>query len=473
MKRSCRKVRASLSMLVVAGLIVSAGVTCAFGQNGVVGSSLEAEKRQVFKLMGEHRKSLVNLKAKVSIVTQTEKLGVVPDKQTGSIKYVAAADKTSAITLVDLKKPREIVGISNGEYTIYLRDLKEAFMGSVTNGTANAARAGLFKLFFSTPDEIQKHFRSVYLGKTTINGGMTVHQLILTPLVDGASQSFELSVDMAGMPLQARIYEKNGDSTTLSLSKIGYNKKIDRSKLAVKFKKGTKIIREEPPVPIPVKVKVPEPVVRKEAATPRSRGILSEILARMAEHSRLLTSLRANVTVIQENAQLGGSSDKKVGTLVYLPVRGKTPFVRLDFQKPDETMAFVHRTYLIYRPSLNQALMGRIDGAKTNSVAGGALAFMNMKRAELKANYEVLYLGEATVGQGVRTWHLRMTPRTRTSYQTAEIWVDGNGMPIQAKIIEHNNDATTATLSNLLKNARVGASEFVIKLPPNTRIIKN
>ncbi len=205
-----------------------------------------------------------------------------------------------------------------------------------------------------------------------------------------------------------------------------------------------------------------------------SGQIVNEILKRMDEHNKGLTSLRANVTMVKENAQLGGALDTNEGTVVYLPQRGKDALVRVDWKSPKESLAVVKKQYVIYRPMLNQAYVGSTKSAQGNAKVGGALSFMNMSRAQLKANYNLTYLGEATVKGGIKTWHLELTPKVPTSYKSAEVWVDGNGMPVQSKVIEHNKDSTTVLLSNLQKNVRINTSEFVINYPKaTTKVIKS
>lgn len=98
---------------------------------------------------------------------------------------------------------------------------------------------------------------------------------------------------------------------------------------------------------------------------------------------------------------------------------------------------------------------------------------MNMSRAQLKANYTVEYLGEATVGGSVKTWHLRLTPKTKTSYKSSELWVDKDGFPVQSKVVENNNDTTTVLLSNIKKNVTLNGASFQINLPKGTKIIKS
>jgi outer membrane lipoprotein-sorting protein len=209
------------------------------------------------------------------------------------------------------------------------------------------------------------------------------------------------------------------------------------------------------------------------ASNASAQGIINEILGRMDAHNKSLTSLKANVTMVKENAQLGGALDTTEGTAIYLPVRGKDPLVRIDWVSPKESLAVVNKQYVIYRPALSQAYTGNTDSAKGNAKAGGALAFMSMSRAQLKQNFSIKYLGEATVKGGTNTWHLELTPNARTSYKSAEVWVDGNGMPIQSKVVEHNNDATTVLLSNLQKNIRINTADFKVDLPKGTKIIKS
>jgi outer membrane lipoprotein-sorting protein len=214
-------------------------------------------------------------------------------------------------------------------------------------------------------------------------------------------------------------------------------------------------------------------VIFGAAQAASAQGIVNEILSRMDAHNKALTSLKANVTMAKENAQLGGVVDTTEGVAIYLPRPGRNAFVRIDWTSPKESLAVVDNAYVIYRPALSQAYMGKTDKAQGNAKAGSALAFMNMSKAQLKQNYSIKYLGEATVKGGVKTWHLEMTPNARTNYRSAEVWVDGNGMPVQSKVIEHNNDSTTVLLSNLQKNITINSAAFRVDLPKGTKIIKS
>jgi outer membrane lipoprotein-sorting protein len=207
------------------------------------------------------------------------------------------------------------------------------------------------------------------------------------------------------------------------------------------------------------------------AVTETKAQVLNDILKRMETHRQSLTSLRTNVTMVKYDSVLK-VSDTIEGTSMYLPLKGRDALVRIDWTKPaQETLSVVKGQYIIYRPRLNQYLTGSTKDAKGSGKANGALSFMNMSKEQLKANYGIKYLGQENVSGGTLTVHLELTPKTAQSYKSAELWVDGNGMPIQAKIIEKNKDTTTVLLSNIKKNETINANAFNVKLPKGVQRI--
>lgn len=207
------------------------------------------------------------------------------------------------------------------------------------------------------------------------------------------------------------------------------------------------------------------------AVTETKAQIVNKILDTMDAHYKALSSLQANVKMDKYNAQLD-EHDVTEGTVKYVPqkdLKENAALVRIDWTKPvQESLAVVNKEYVLYRPRLGQALVGKVDKAQGSAKSNSALAFINMSKAQLKANYNVKYLGEEKVG-GTPVWHLELTPKTKTTYKLADVWVDGNGMPIQMRVTENNNDATTVFLSNLDKNKTLNAKIFVINLPKGTK----
>ena len=202
-------------------------------------------------------------------------------------------------------------------------------------------------------------------------------------------------------------------------------------------------------------------------------GVLREILKRMDTNNKALVSLKSTIKMNKMNAQLG-ENDLTEGSLSYLPGKSeKDIYVRIDWTKPVvESLAIANGKYVLYRPRTKQAITGSVDSTKGNSKSGGALAFMTMSKAQLSANYDVKYAGLENVSSGVETHHLVLTPKAATSYKSADLWVDNNGMPVQAKIVEKNNDSTTILLTNIQRNATVNASVFKINPPKGTAIVQ-
>lgn len=209
------------------------------------------------------------------------------------------------------------------------------------------------------------------------------------------------------------------------------------------------------------------------AVPANAQGVLNDILKRMDANNKSLKSLKSSIKMSKHNAQLD-EYDLYEGTVQYLPAPVKEQIkVRIDWAKPVvEHLAVGGGQYILYRPRLEQAIVGKVDQAKNGAGAGGALAFMSMNRTQLKANYDVVYIGEETVNGSVRTWHIQLTPKAANSYKSADLWVDANGMPVQAKVVEKNNDSTTIQLTNIERNASVKGDVFAIKPPKNTKIIQ-
>ncbi len=200
-----------------------------------------------------------------------------------------------------------------------------------------------------------------------------------------------------------------------------------------------------------------------------AQGPLSEILKRMDVHNKSLTSVQASVTMKKHNPQLN-VTDTYLGSTSYIPRSAKESkgklYMRLDWTKPTvEQISIIGDDYRLYKPSINQVYEGKVNKAKTSAGAGNALGFMTMSREQLRTNYDVQYISQVTLEGGTAVFHLQLTPKSQTSYKLAELWVDGNGMPLQGRVVEHNNDTTTVLLSNVRKNVKINTEIFRLNVP--------
>ena len=201
-------------------------------------------------------------------------------------------------------------------------------------------------------------------------------------------------------------------------------------------------------------------------------GLVSSLLNNMERNRRSLTSLRANLSMEKYNAQIR-DTDRYSGKVVYKPAAGRSAYVRVDWQKPlGEILAVADGQYTLYKSRLNTAYVG---SARSNrNKMGNALDFLNMSRQQLVARFEpVQDIREETLWGGVRTTHIKLVPKGGASYKYAEVWVDGNGMPIQTKVVEKNDDATTVRLTEVERNAGVSLDEFRLQLGADVKKIKS
>jgi len=203
-----------------------------------------------------------------------------------------------------------------------------------------------------------------------------------------------------------------------------------------------------------------------------AQGVLQQILKRMEDHYQGLSSLKAGVKMDKFNSQLG-EHDLMEGNVIFVPQKGRDAIFRIDWKRPtQESLSVVNKQYIMYRWGSNQAISGKVSNIKGNGKGGNAMAFLNMSRSQLQSNYTVNYLGQENVEGGTSTWHLELIPKTAQSYSKAYLWVDGNGMPVQARITEKNNDTTTILLSALQKNVTVILKDIPIQLPKGTKVVE-
>jgi outer membrane lipoprotein-sorting protein len=204
-------------------------------------------------------------------------------------------------------------------------------------------------------------------------------------------------------------------------------------------------------------------------------GLVSSLLNNMERNRRSLTSLRANLSMEKYNAQIR-DTDKYSGKVVYKPAAGRSAYVRVDWQKPlGEILAVADGQYMLYKSRINTVYVGSAKPRSgPSSKMNSALDFLNMSRQQLVARFEPLQeIYEETLWGGVRTTHIKLVPKGGASYKYAEVWVDGNGMPIQTKVVEKNDDATTVRLTDVERNAGVSLDEFRLQLGADVKKIKS
>ena len=211
------------------------------------------------------------------------------------------------------------------------------------------------------------------------------------------------------------------------------------------------------------------------ATTPRqaqaqSAGLVTSIINRMERNRRDLHSLRASISMEKYDAQIR-DTDKRVGTLLYIPGAGKNQAVRVDWRSPQETLAVVDGQYTLLRTRMKLAYKGDANSSK-NKVSGVLGFGLNISQAQLKTAFDQQYVGEETLWGGVQVSHMKLVPKGKAGYSYAEVWVDGQGMPVQTKVVEKNGDATTIRLMDIQRNAAIQRNEFKLELGSDIKIVR-
>jgi outer membrane lipoprotein-sorting protein len=208
------------------------------------------------------------------------------------------------------------------------------------------------------------------------------------------------------------------------------------------------------------------------SADAQGAGLVSSLLNNMERNRQNLKSLRANLHMEKYNAQLR-DSDKYSGKVIYVPAAGRNAYVRVDWQRPlGEILSVADGQYTLYKTRIKTAYVG--SAASRQKKMGGALDFLSMSRQQLVSRFEPLQdIYDETLWGGERTTHVKLVPKGAASYKYAEVWVDGSGMPVQTKVVEKNDDATTVRLMNMERNASISLDEFRLQLGSDVKKIKS
>ena len=207
-------------------------------------------------------------------------------------------------------------------------------------------------------------------------------------------------------------------------------------------------------------------------ANAQSAGLVSSVLNRLEKNRADLRSLRAGISMDKYNSQLG-TNDRSSGVVLYMPGAGRNASVRLEWKSPQhEIIAVQNGNYTLLRPRLGVAYVGKSN--KAGHGVSGVLDMMYMSRQQLEARFQPLQdVREETLWGGVSTIHVTLVPKGASSYKYAEVWIDSSGMPVQSKIVEKNDDATTMRLTAVERNVPLNNNEFNIKLDSNVKVIKS
>jgi len=202
---------------------------------------------EILKRMNDHQKALKSLRAEISIDRTDAQAG---EKYLKEGKLLFQPSKPDYNLRIDSIKPTpENLLVYSGKYVIYqpepspifLPTTKTAYTGKTSDLPPNLFF--LFSLLANPPKEkLTSENSIIYTGEEKLNGITLVWHFKLTPKVAGNYQNAELWINGDGMILLAKTVEKNGDTTTVSLTKPEKNVKLTGTDFTIELAKGTKVV---------------------------------------------------------------------------------------------------------------------------------------------------------------------------------------------------------------------------------------
>jgi outer membrane lipoprotein-sorting protein len=198
----------------------------------------------ILNKMERNRRDLHSLRAALTMQKYNAQLRDY-DMSQGEVQYVAGTGSNSNVRVEWTKPARELLAVSNGQYTLYRPRLNQAYQGSTKSAKGSAKVSGVLGFGLNVSgSQLKNQFDVELAGEGTLyDGGPHVLLLKLTPKSKAGYQFAEIWVDDSGMPVQTRVTERNGDSTLVRLTNIQKNARIPSDSFNIELPSGVKIVK--------------------------------------------------------------------------------------------------------------------------------------------------------------------------------------------------------------------------------------
>lgn len=195
----------------------------------------------IFSKMERNRRDLRSMRAGISMEKYNAQLKD-SDKQTGTVIYLPGAGQ-NAYVRIDWQRPQqETLAVADGKYTLLRPRLKMAYVGEA-NSNRNKVSSVLGFGLDATKSQLASAYDTQNVYTETLWGGVHTTHVKLVPKGNARYSYAEMWVDDNGMPVQTKVVEKNGDSTTVRLLNVQRNAQVSKSEFKVDLGADIKKVR--------------------------------------------------------------------------------------------------------------------------------------------------------------------------------------------------------------------------------------
>lgn len=221
-------------------LLTAASGILIFGFSAVGSVNAQNPLREILDRMDKHYKALTSLE---SNIVRTKYESTLKDSSVDSGNLTMRPGKGTSFQLrLNWLKPRvETLIVSNGNYQLYVPDIKRAYRGATDSKKVNDSGGGVIGVLNMSEAELRAKYNTKYHGQVKL-AGTEVWHIQLDPKTKQNFKFAEMWVDKDGMPVQVRITAKNNDTETFQLSEIKKNIRISTAVFEQKLPKDTNII---------------------------------------------------------------------------------------------------------------------------------------------------------------------------------------------------------------------------------------
>ncbi|HEV7745727.1 MAG TPA: outer membrane lipoprotein carrier protein LolA [Pyrinomonadaceae bacterium] len=222
---------------ILLAVLVSALITSPKAANGQSAGLVSS----VLNRMERNRQSLKSLKASLSMEKYNSQLRD-KDQYVGTVMYVPATGRNASVRIEWQRPQHEILAVKDGKYTLFRPRLNIAYVGS--SNSKNNKAGGIMDMMYMSKQQLETKFQPVQdVHEETLWGGVSTIHLTLVPKGSASYKYAEIWVDSSGMPVQTKMVEKNDDTTTMRLSGMERNAKINSDEFSLKLDSNVKIVK--------------------------------------------------------------------------------------------------------------------------------------------------------------------------------------------------------------------------------------